>query len=310
MSGLNRREFLTRSAGAVALATLPNWAAAPTGAKISLGHSLYGMQTVPLPEAVAHCARIGFRNVELAIDPGFPAEPAKFSKIARKELRTQLASLGLPVSCLMRNLRLVGGLTPAQNLEAIKEAAELAHDLSPDAPPPVETILGGKPAEWDQVKDAMADELRRWATTAEASKVELLPKAHVSMAVNTPERLLWLLEQAPSANVNVAFDYSHFEAQGLSLEQTWAALGARTRFIHVKDYRRGGDRLQWLLPGEGAVDYVKYFRLLQDTGYRGAVVVEVSSLIFRVPGYDPVATAEKCYPPLARAMREAGVPAA
>jgi sugar phosphate isomerase/epimerase len=309
MPAINRREFLQYGAGAMALAALPAWAAGRSPAKISLGHSLYGMQTVPLAEAVAHCARIGFSNVELMLDPGFTAEPAKLSKAARRELRTQLASLGLSVSALMRNLRLVGGLTPAQNLDAIKEAAELAHDVAPDAPPPIETILGGKPPQWLEVRQQMAEGLRGWAAAAEAADIELLIKAHVSMAADTPDKILWLLGQAPSPRLNVTFDYGHFEPQGLSLEETWNALRSRSKFIHVKDIRREGDKLQMLLPGDGTTDYVKYFRLLQSTGYRGAVVVEVSSMLFRVPGYDPIATAEKCHRFLSRAMTEAGLPA-
>lgn len=308
MTPINRRKFLQYGAGALAVAALPAWAASPSRAKISLGHSLYGMQTVPLAEAVAHCARIGFSNVELMLDPGFTAEPAKLSKAARRELRTQLASLGLSVSALMRNLRLVGGLTPAQNIEAIKEAAELAHDVAPDAPPPIETILGGKPPQWAELREPMAEGLRGWAAAAEAADIELLIKAHVSMTADTPEKLLWLLGQAPSPKLNVAFDYSHFEPQGLSLESTWDALRARSKFIHVKDTRREGDKVVMLLPGDGVMDYAKYFRLLQSTGYRGAVVVEVSSMVFRAPGYEPIAAAEKCYRTLSRAMTEAGIP--
>lgn len=124
MSPLNRREFLEYSSGAMAVVTLPARAAAQPRAQISLGHSLYGMQEVPLTEAVAHCALIGFRNVELVLDPGFTAKPKQLCKAVRREMRTQLAGLGLSVSALMRNLRTVGGLTPTQNLEAIKEAAQ------------------------------------------------------------------------------------------------------------------------------------------------------------------------------------------
>ena len=184
----------------------------------------------------------------------------------------------------------------------------MAHDVAPDAPPPVETILGGKPAQWPEIRQPMAEGLREWAA-AEAVNIELLVKAHVSMAADTPEKILWLLAQAPSPKLNVAFDYSHFEPQGLSLEETWGALRHRTRFIHVKDTRSYGAKVQMLLPGDGVVDYVKFFRLLQSTGYRGAVVVEVSSMLLHLPGYDPVATAEKCHRTLARAMAEAGLSA-
>lgn len=312
MTTTTRRDFLKWASGAAALAVLPSLsvrAASPLApGKISLGHSLYGMQTVPLAEAISHCARIGFRNVELMLDPGFPAEPKLLSASARKALRSQLSSLGLNVSGMMRNLRLIDGMmTSDQNVEAIKVAAQLAHDLSPDAPPPIETILGGKSGKWDASKATMAGALAEWVTAAEAAQVGLLVKAHVSMAVDTPEKLLWLIDQRPSKRLHVTYDYSHFEPQGLSLESSWAKLASRTRFVHVKDTRKDGEKVIMLLPGDGVVDYPKLFRLLQTSGYAGPVVAEVSSMVFRQPGYDPVATAEKCYRVLSEAMKAANV---
>jgi inosose dehydratase len=309
---LSRRDFVAFAAGATAISVVPAWSRSPVATsgpgRLSLGYSLYGMQAVPLAEAVAHCARIGYRNIELMLDPGFTAEPSSLSTQARKDLRRQLSGLGLPVTAMMRNLRLMGGLSPAENREAIKKAAELAHDISPDSPPPIETILGGKPADWEETKGRMAGALAEWGATAESSGIEVLIKAHVTMAVSTPERLLWLLQQVPSPKLNVVFDYSHFEPQDISLEDSWAALGSRTKFVHVKDTKREGGKVLWLLPGDGVVDYPRLFRLLSRTGYNGPVVVEVSSMIFRQPGYDPIATAEKCHRFLHRALTDSGVP--
>ncbi|HRE83897.1 MAG TPA: sugar phosphate isomerase/epimerase, partial [Opitutaceae bacterium] len=225
MTTSSRRTFLKVASSAVAAAALPSWVPAagpkPQRSGISLGHSLYGMQTVPLTEAVAHCARLGFKNVELMVDPGAPADPRTFSKAARQALRSQLKSEGLTVSALMRNLRLIEGtMTSAQNVEALKEAAQLAHDLSPDAPPPIETVMGGKPDQWEASKATMAGALAEWTATVESAQVDLLLKAHVFMAVNTPEKLLWLLDQKPSSRVHVTYDYSHFQPQDLSMEST------------------------------------------------------------------------------------------
>lgn len=313
MTTPSRRTFLKVASSAVAAAALPSWVPAagprPQRGGISLGHSLYGMQTVPLTEAVAHCARLGFKNVELTLDPGTPADPRTFSKTARHALRTQLKSEGLTVSALMRNLRLIEGtMTSAQNVEALKEAAELAHDLSPDAPPPIETVLGGKPDRWEVSKATMAGALAEWTKAVESLQVDLLLKAHVFMAVDTPDKLLWLLNQNPSGRVHVAYDYSHFQPQGLTMEATWAALASRTRFIHVKDTRKEGDKLLMVLPGEGGVDYTAFFRMLRRTGYAGPVVAEVSAMVFRQPGYDPLATAEKCYRVLAAALKASAEP--
>ncbi len=307
----NRRNFLKLAPGLASLALLPrkSLAAAPVAprGRISLGHSLYGMQTVPLAEAISACAQIGFRNVELVVDPGFHCDPAKFSASARQALRRQLAATGLDASALMRNLKLIGGMTAAENLEAIKQAAGVAHDVSPGAIPPVETTLGGKPEEWETIRQQMVDRLGEWAAAAESAGIGLVVKAHMNNAVDTPEKLLWLLERVKNPALAATYDFSHFAAHGLTMDATWAVLAPRTKFIHVKDTRTEAGKSVFLLPGEAHFDYAHLFRLVADSGYVGPVVSEVSSMVFRQPGYDPVATAKKCHEVLARALVDAGV---
>lgn len=291
---LTRRRFLATTT----LAALPTLRAAEPG--FTLGFSLYGMKTVPLDEALRTCAEIGYQNVELALNAGFPTEPKMLDAAARKALREKLASLKLGVSALMVNMSLaVKDDAHAANLTALKDAAQLAHDL--ELPNPlIETVLGGKPAEWDAIKDSMAVRLRDWADAATAAKITLAVKAHVGSAVNSPERLLWLFEKVPSPALCVAYDFSHFELAGLSLPATLDALLPRTKFIHVKDTQGDSSKFQFLLPGEGRTDYAAYFKLLRERGYRGPVVVEVSAQVFNKPGYDPIAAAKKCYAALAK----------
>lgn len=267
--------------------------------------SLYGMKTLPLDEALRACAEIGYQNVELALNPGWPSEPKLLDAAARKGLRERLASLKLGLSGLMLNLSLaVKDDVHAQHLAALEEAARLAHDLAPGQPPLIETVLGGKPAEWESLQAGMVERLRGWADTAEKAKITLAIKAHVGSAVNSPERLLWLLGQVPSPALCVAYDYSHFELQGLPLAGTLDPLLPRTRFIHVKDSTGDAKKFQFLLPGEGRTDYAAYFRLLRERAYRGPVVVEVSGQIFNKPGYDPLAAAKKCHVALTGAMKK------
>ena len=300
-----RRQFLTQTAGAVALAAFPSPArSANTG--LSLGFSLYGMKTVPLDEALRTCAEIGYRNVEFALNAGFPTEPKLLSADARKGIRRQLESLRLDLSALMLNMSLTADdAAHAKNLDALNAAAQLAHDLAPGRPPLVETVLGGKPAEWDTVKDGMAGRLRSWAAAAAAGKITLAIKAHVGSAVNSPERLLWLLEKAGSPVVKAAYDYSHFSLAGIPLADSLKTLLPHTRFIHVKDATGDAKKFQFLLPGEGRTDYAAYFKLLRQLGYSGPVVVEVSGQVFNKPGYDPIAAAKKCYATLSAALASA-----
>ncbi len=165
----------------------------------SLGFSLYGMKSLSLDAALKACSEIGFRHVELSLNAGYPTEPSAFTADARKATSAKLKEYRLEVPCMMVLMHLVADdQAHARSLQLIASAAELGRDLVSDHPPILETILGGSPAKWNEQKTEMVDRLRDWARTAEASRTVLALKAHVSSAVNSPERLLWLVDQVPS----------------------------------------------------------------------------------------------------------------
>jgi sugar phosphate isomerase/epimerase len=302
-----RRSFLRHSVGAMGLAALPTVARAADAVGPGLGFSLYGMKSLALADAIKTCAELGYSNVEFALNPGYPTEPALFSAVARKAAAQQLKDLHLGLPCLM----LLASLTAddkahATTLQGIADAGSLAHELMPEQPPIIETVLGGKPATWDAQKQGMAERLNDWAQAAAKAKTVIAIKAHVGSAVNSPERLLWLLDQVKSPAIQVAYDYSHFELQGIDMEESMKLLLPRTRFIHVKDSIGDAQKFQFLLPGEGRTDYVAYFAGLKRHGYRGPVVVEVSGQIFNKPGYEPIAAAKASYAALSTAMAKVG----
>lgn len=298
-----RRHFLATTA--LAACSLP--AAAPAR-RVGFGFSLYGMKTLPVADALRVCAETGFHDVEFALNPGYPTEPKLLSSDQRKELRAQLAARGLRLAALMDNFHLtVDDPTHAANLERLKAAAQLAHDLAPDAPPVLETVMGGKPAEWDKVKAQMAARLADWGRAAAAGKLTLCIKPHVGSAAHLPEHALWLLDQVKNPAVKLAYDFSHYQLRGVDLGQSLDALLPHTRFIHVKDSIGELGKFQFVLPGEGKIDYADYFRRLKAANWSGSVCVEVSGQVFSKPGYDPVAAAKKSYAALAPAFKAAGL---
>lgn len=306
---ITRRESLAYAAGLAASASsIPELLAADAPPTIGLGFSLYGMKSLPLAKALETCREIGYDCVELPLMPGWAADPVKLGFSARKELKAAIEKNGLRLSALMENLPLLGDeTTHATNLQRLKLAAELAHELAPNKPPLIETVLGGKPAEWDAEKEKFVLRLRDWAKLAEEKGVVIAIKAHVANALHTPADAGWLLEQVGSKFVRLAFDYSHFHLQKISLASALDTLLPHTIFIHVKDAEGDAAKFQFLLPAEKENRYAEYFNLLAEKKYRGDVVVEVSGQIHSRPGYDPVTAARKCYEPLAAAMKEAGV---
>ena len=294
---ISRREFLQTTATAVLLSAAGTKAFAAPPARIGFGFSLYGMRSLKIPEALKVCADIGYSGVELCCLKDWPCDTAALTKADRATLRSQLSDLALDLPCLMENLGLVVPEPQHQtNLERLKAVCELAHDLAPSEPPVVETVLGGKPSEWESLRDKMVVALRDWERVASSHKTVIAIKAHVSGALHTPQDAKWLVQQIDSPWVRLVYDYSHFQRQKLKLSETLNEMVANTVFVHIKDNITKDGKTEFALPGDaGDIDYAEYLSLLKAGGYRGAVVVEVSAQVFGKPGYDPITAAKRCY---------------
>jgi inosose dehydratase len=300
-----RRHFLHLSAAGLA------WSAAPciraaTPATLRLGFSLYGMKTLPLDRALGECARIGYRTAELAVMSGFPTDPARLGEADRARIVRNVRAAGLPVVSLLVNLSLAGTERDhATHLGTLRRCAELARELDPRDPPVLQTVLGGKTADWPGQREGMATRLRDWSRAAREAGVTVAVKAHALQAVDTPDKLLALVTAAggPGPSLALAYDFSHFALSRLGLEESFRPLAPHTRHIHLKDARREGRDVRFLLPGEGSADFPAQFRLFRAAGYQGPLIVEVSSQLFNRPGYDPIAAAERSYAALTPALR-------
>ncbi len=184
----------------------------------------------------------------------------------------------------------------------------MAHDLAPDNPPLLQTVLGGAGRDWEQVKQPMAKRLADWARVASAWKLKLAVKSHYGSASDTPEKLLWLLAQVKNPALSAIYDYGHFQLLGLDLLATLDTLLPRSSFITVKDSKfADGKAARFLLPGDGTVDYGVYFSHLKRRGYRGWVLAEVSRQLQMAPGYDPLAASRRSYLSMSKALRAVGL---
>lgn len=283
-------------------------AAAAPPRRIGIGFSLYGMRSLALDAALRACRDIGYDCVELPVMADWPGDSAQLTADDKRRLRDTLATTGLRLGAVMENLSLLGPpASHAANLERLRGAGRLARELVPASPPVIETILGGRPEQWESVRDAMVERLRDWARVADEAGVLIAVKPHVGGALHAPDGAAWLIEQVGSRGIRAAFDYSHYQLRGLPLDACLDQLLPVTAFIHVKDGRGTADKFQFLLPGEGTIDYVDYFRRLVAGKYAGDVMVEVSGQIHSQPGYDPLRAARKSFQTLAAAARAAGL---
>jgi sugar phosphate isomerase/epimerase len=308
---MSRRDF-TRVATGAGLATLvpaPLRAAAgkpqPT---VGLSIGTYGLKDLTTPDALRLIKETGYDGVQLSVMAGWPTDPAKLSADDRRTLRRQIEDSGLAVPSLIDSVSLRG--TPdakAKNLERLKRAVELGNELVPGRPPYFDTILGRKKADWENVKEAMADELRGWVPILEDGNTTLTFKPHAGDAVQSAERVLWLIQAVGSPRIRIVFDYSHFYVEGYPLEESLRKLINYAPLIVVKDSQGTSEKHDYLLPGDGKTDYLAYFKLLRELRYSGFVNVEVSAHVHRKPEYQPVATTKLCYQRLAPLMEKAGL---
>jgi sugar phosphate isomerase/epimerase len=130
---------------------------------------------------------------------------------------------------------------------------------------------------------------------------------HVGTALRRPEDVLWLVEQVNSPGLTVHFDISHFNVQGMDMEAVVAQLTPHSLHTHVKDERGIAPDHEFLIPGEGEMDYPRYLRAMDRAGYEGHIVVEVSIMVQRRPNYDALAAATQSYEVLSQAFAEAGI---
>ena len=276
--------------------------------RLPLGFSLYAMKDFNVGDAVEYCARLGYEAIEITLNEGYPTEPAKFSSGDRGQLSFQLRDLDITLPAMMEHILLTADdAEHARNLEKIRLAAQLGHDLVPTAPPVLETVLGGKPAQWEELREPMAERLADWAKVAAEADQTIALKAHVGGAAHLPEHILWLLKQVRSRHIRAAYDFSHFQLRGLDMRGSVRDLLPETIFVHIKDARGTAEKPEFLPPGAGETDYVQLLTLLNEGGYRGPVVVEISSQLQRKPGYSALDVADEAYESMWAAYEEAGL---
>jgi sugar phosphate isomerase/epimerase len=107
--------------------------------------------------------------------------------------------------------------------------------------------------------------------------------------------------------LTIHFDISHFNVQGMDMETVIAQLAPRSHHTHVKDERGIAPDHEFLIPGEGEMDYPRYLRAMDRAGYDGHIVVEISIMVQRRPNYDALAAATQSYRVLSAAFEEAGI---
>jgi len=284
------------SAGAALAALMVNPSLALAQRKrYEVGYGLYGMRDLPYMEGLGHLARIGYKHVELTLRPGWNTEPRLLTRANRAEIRKRIGDLGLTLVDVMEGMQPASNVTVEQNLERLRAAAQIAHECSPGAPALIQSPIGGRPGTWMERREAMAEELATWASKLDELDVTFCIKPHSKQVMGRPEQLLWMLDRVNHRRMKGVYDYGHFMAFGLGLEETIRQVAPRAGFVHIKDTVGKAPDHRFVLPGDAGVDHARMLRTMGEVGYQGPIVVEVSTDVFSEPGYDPVATAQRMW---------------
>jgi len=168
---MDRRRFLQ---GASALAVGSAFAAEPSVSEgCFLGFSTYGMKSLKTEAALRELSQIGFDAVELTVREGWDADSAVLASDRRAALRRQLDESSLTLTSLMEHVPPGNDQQQVFAKERLKHAAELAHALSPERPPLVQTVLGS--GSFADLKTVLVDRLGEWLDIANRSDTSICP---------------------------------------------------------------------------------------------------------------------------------------
>ena len=276
--------------------------------ELTLGFGTYGTRGLKTEVAIRLLVEIGYDAVELTATEGWDAEPQNMSKSRRASLRRQLSQSGLILTSLMEHVRPSGEKAAQEkNIRRLKAAAELAHDLSPQTPPVIQTTLGGE--NWEQSRYLFLDRLGQWSEVARSMQTIIAIKPHRGSAMSQPLEAVWLIEQlGERPSIRMCYDYSHYAFRQLDLKETIHTALPYVAHVAVKDAVERDGGVTFLLPGEaGTIDYVTLLKTLTAGGYAGDICCEVSSAVWRQPGYDATVAARTCYRNMSAVFRKAGV---
>jgi inosose dehydratase len=279
---------------------------------MKLSGSNYGMPTLTLDEALAFHAELGLRAMELTVLPTYATALETLEASGREGVLEQFKRYGVACSGIANFQDLTD---PDPDLTAAimarhRTAVELAIDLTQgDQRPVVVFYSGGGSGDWPEARQRLIDRIGVLAEYAHRHGVVMAMKAHALGCVRLPHHLVDLFEQVGSPGYRFCFDMSHYEVQGLSIEQAMYPLLALSAHTEVKASIGTAPLQEYMIPGEPNTqsDFLGQFRAMKRLGYDGYLVPEMSVHVMRRPDYDQYAALRLARESLAAVLREVGV---
>ena len=228
---------------------------------MKIGYSTWGMPTLAIDTALTHLAALGYDGVELTVIPGFSTELDMLDAAERRRIRQFLDRHGLDLPAVAAHQPLLAKDSDAhaEHWRRLTASADLCVDFAgQDGVPALNTTLGCPPEVWNSQQDLILERVGALVDYCAAREIVLAIEPHVGDGLSTPERSLWLIREVNSPNLKLNFDISHFEIQGMPTAEVVRLLAPHSVHTHVKDQRGLVPDFEFLIPGEGPFDFVRY----------------------------------------------------
>ncbi|MCC6455114.1 MAG: sugar phosphate isomerase/epimerase [Caldilineaceae bacterium] len=277
---------------------------------MKIGYCTWSMPTVPIDTIVRFVAETGYDSLEPTVTPGYSIELYSMDAAERKRVKRLIQDSGLEIPAISGHASLVerDPEVHEQNFKRLRDSVDLCVEWTlGDRPPALDTTAGGTPGEWEAVKPLVVDRVGALVEYGAAHGVVIAMAPHYRSCITRPEQMLELLDLVKSPYLRVNFDISHFLLYGYGITESVEMMASVTEHAHIRDVRGQVPDFEFLIPGEGDIDYVLYLREMQRMGYTGHITAEISLMVQERPNYDALVAMKQTYAVMARAFDEAGV---
>lgn len=272
-----RRDFLGTVAAAAAGSFLPVGATRPAEAKFvetgdralpkfRLGLVTYNMAAKwDLPTILRICKGVGIGPVELRTTHAHGVEPS-LSKDARKDVRQRFADAGVEFwgcgsTC---DFHAVEQRRVHEQIETCKRFVDLVADLGGKG---VKVRPNGLPPEVpvEKTLEQIGKSLIECGKAGESAGVEIWVEVH-GKGTQQPDNMRKIMEHCGHPKVGICWNSNPTDLVGKSVEPSFRMLWPWIRSCHINDLYKDM---------RGQYPYRELFRLLRESGYDRATLIEV-----------------------------------
>lgn len=283
---------------------------------LSCSTNTFGL--MPWERALDHIAGIGYQGVELLADRPHLFPPV--SAVRLRAVRRRVDRLGLRVVNINANTAtgvycerhpawagesLFGpSLCDARQLVRKERVAHAIHslELADRVGSPSICVTSGRAGTGCLPEEALKwllESLRFMIKRAAAYGVRVGLEYEPGLLVESAQGTLQVIKQLNSPWLGLNFDMGHAVVCGENLPQVIGAFGTRIVHVHVEDII--GRTHYHRIPGEGDINFTQVIRTLRQSGYRGALTVELYPYANR-----PIPAATRAFRYLSRVLDRLG----